>query len=356
MGGNGGSSNGQSSGGSPRPGVSGWGPFSNMNSRQLSNTFTHYMKGFSDFAQQHTSPLQNTLRNQSEQLSDRIDSHVQRTSEHAVNQGRDRLKLERRPEDSWLLGLKKRGFNKGVDIVSDNLEYMANVAGGFAKGVGGRVIPETSDRLNPMHLLTAIRNPRSVSRQLQQRKEQLIAPYRFYQNPGSFVEQRWDQMKGSLHTGYDHFSDMDSGLTEKVKHGGRALVSSVQDTMGSAVGVGAGVLAIYGTGKRRVRTNQAMDSLFPKDKLYGKMARFPLTKFMFTKHVARIKGSPLLSAGLLAYGVGTSIGRHIDAKNKLETERPAIFKRLKNAGREEYASKRHMDLVETIRRTKTPEN
>lgn len=285
--------------------------------------------------------------------SEQIDSSMQQLGVSATNKGRDWIKFQPDPNEFFVTRYQKKAFNFGVDLVADNMVRIANAAKGFSSGVAEKMPEGTLDRLNPMHLGTLASNPELVKRYMSQRKSQILQPIDLFNDPSSFARKKLDQAKNGFWNMSDHVSSLEGGFSGKVFHGGRAFVDFTQDKIAPAIGVGLGMYGLYNLPqKHRQRTNQAMDSMFPKKTMYGKAARFPPTKFMLTKPLARIRGNPWLSLGVLGYTVATSIGKSISDSQKLVKSDPKTFQRLQANGNEMYRSSLHLDMRNAINRTR----
>lgn len=284
-------------------------------------------------------------------VSQKIDHGMQQLGVSATNSGRDMVKFTPNPQDGYIRRYQKMAFNYGVDVVADNMEKISHAAQGFSSGVGEKMGPGTFDRLNPAHLATLVAHPDLVKRYMSQRKTQLMQPIDFYREPKSFTKKKFAQAKNSFWNVHERVSELDGGFTGKVSHGGRAFVDFTQEKIAPMLGVGIGTFMIYNMSQQRKKTNQAMDSMFPKSTLYGKMARFTPTKFMLTKPLARIRGNPALSLGLLAYGMATSVGKSIGDSMELQKTLPATHQRLKDSGVEMYRSSTQLDVHHSIKRT-----
>jgi|GEM_PF-1306206 len=282
--------------------------------------------------------------------SNAVDSGVQKIAHSGVSTWRDSLhKFQPEDPNDWLpTRMRKYVYHKGVDVVGDNFNRIADTTKGFFKGIGDKVIPSTMDRLNPSHIVTALSNPRLAHRYLSQRKDQLLQPWYLYKDPRGFLQNKWNAGKNSLSNGVDRFSELDGGLRNKTAHGGRAFVDMIQGGIAPVAGLTAATFALYNRPGPRKKTSNAFNSMFPRGTMRGVFAREPLTKFMFTNPIAKIRGNPVLSAGLLSYLLMTNMGKSIRESQELKQRHPNTYGRLEENNRDVVGAGRQIGLMDSI--------
>ncbi|TPN83468.1 hypothetical protein [Aquimarina algicola] len=283
--------------------------------------------------------------------SDRIDSGMHYIGNSMLDISRDNFKLDHHSDDSYRWMFQKYAFNAGIDVAAMLASPVLNATAGFASGIGDKIGETTLDRVHPSHLWTIMQHPDFISHYLSQRKEQIMQPIRFYQDPKGFSHAKYHQIGNSLSNAYAHYNSLDPGLMGAVTHGGRAVVDFAQDNIAPGLGVALATFAMYNTGKRRERTMWAMDRMFPKDTLYGKAARFLPNRLMFAKPLSRIRGNPMFSAALLTYLMATSLGKNYEDMQELKEVDPDMYKRLEENNSESYASSTNLSIKESIERT-----
>ncbi len=289
---------------------------------------------------------------QARALSQHVDEGVQQASSHAINVGRDRMKLDH-SQDYWpQVKLPKMAFNLAVDVVADNSQRIAKGATGFADGVAGKMLEGTLDRVNPMHLATAAMHPHLAKRYVAQQLQWMQTPFDFSRDPLGFASTKWDQAKNSLRNAHDHYASLEGGFGDKLAHGGRALVDLTQEKLAPMIGMGMGTMALFAMPKQRKNTQMAMDRMFPKDRFYGRTARKTVPRFLFSKPIARVVGNPKLSAGLATFSFLTNMGMNISASQELSQSNRTQHGRLVENNRELVGSAGHLDLAKSIKATR----
>lgn len=299
--------------------------------------------------QQYTQPY-------TQQVSSRIDESIHRSGSSMIEKARHKIKFQENPNDWFPQRYQKKAFNFGVDVLADNMETINRAGKHFASGVGDKMMSSTIDRWHPKHLKTLYDNPELRSRYVQQRKQQILQPLELYKDPKGFAKRKMSQYKNTFGNMKDHYSNMDGGFFDKTKHGANTFVDMTQSTIAPVIGSAIGMFALYNTPSLRKNTNKAMDSMFPKQKMYGKAARFFPTKLMFTKPLSKMVGNPRVTAALMLYGAATSVGKSISDSIHLQRESPKMHKRLKDSNTETYRSSVHRNLSESIKSTKKVNN
>lgn len=284
-----------------------------------------------------------------------VDHQMQEWGISFTNFSRERVKWKPTPNDGLILSGKKWAYNKSVDVLADNANWIMRTTGGFLEGVGEKTLPATKDKFHPSHLLPLVTHPELRKRYMEQRWQQLKQPYDFVMTPGPFMKKKWGEWQNGFWNMKDHYSALDGwgGMT-KAKHGGRTVVDLVQENAGAIVGTLALTMAAYsGRKKMRQQTTSMMDYMFPKNKIYGQAARVFPVKLLFSKPLAKMRAHPLLTAGIITYTLATTMGKQIKDSMALEKEQPETFKRLKQNGSEMYRSSFHRNARASIQETGT---
>ncbi|MGY8921412.1 MAG: hypothetical protein ACKVKQ_05890 [Flavobacteriales bacterium] len=280
-----------------------------------------------------------------------VDSGMQWAGHKMLNVSRENFKATHYPEDGYRMMFGKYGYNASIDAGALLASPVINATAGFAYGVGDKMGASTWDRVHPRHAWSIMQHPDFMGHYLSQRKEQLIQPVRFYQDPRGFSNKKYGQVKNSLHNLHSHYSALDPGFMGSIAHGGRSVVDFAQDKIARGVGVGLASFMMYNTGKRKQRTIRAMDCTFPKDTFHGKVARVFPNRLLFAKPISRLRGNPAFSAALIAYLVATSMGKNREDMMALKHEDPDISKRLEENNSESYGAGTNRGLRESIHRT-----
>lgn len=294
--------------------------------------------------QQYTQPY-------TQQLSSRIDQSIHNSGSSMIEKARHKVKLRDSPNDWFFVRARNKVINYGVDVVADNAERINRAGKDFSSGVGNKVVSSTIDRYTPKNLIPLFTQPEQRSRYVQQRKQQFLQPLEAYQDPKGFMRRKRTQYKNSFHNFKDHLSSMDGGVLNKTKHGARTTVDLLQESIAPSIGAAITTMAIFNTPTLRKNTNNAMDRMFPKQKLTSKFMRSFPTKLMFTKPLSRVVGNPRFAMALAAYGVATHIGKSINDSLQLQKENPTMHKRLVDSGTDTYRSSTHRNLSQSIKNT-----
>jgi hypothetical protein len=281
-----------------------------------------------------------------------VDKHVQELGTEGVKQGREWFKLPSQPGDGFYTRMQKAVFNKGVDVLADHSTRLLQHSRDFAGGVAGKVIGGTVDRLNPMHLQNLWQHPELLQRYGEQRKNQLMQPVDMVMQPKEFAQRKWQDAQHAGKNAWEHWGNLEGGTGSKLAHGGRAAVDLFQEKLAPMVGLGLTSVGIFNMAQQRLRTNAAMNSMFPSGTMRGAIARFPVNKFFVAKPMARLVGNPRLVLGMAAYGVATSIGKSIGDSMKLKETMPGVHQRLTASGNETYRSSLHLDMHQSTQATK----
>jgi|GEM_PF-3360518 len=278
-------------------------------------------------------------------FSENLDKTLRNTGKHFTGIGRDLVKFKPSDEDWFHTRAKKKVFNYGVDVVTDNINLIWDVTKGYGSGVFSKVIPKTRDRLDPSNIMTVFTNPDLVKSYLSQRKTQIVQPIDFYYDPAGFAGKKSSQYKNTLYNVKDIYLGLDSD--RRFKHGSNVVVDMTQQTIATAVGMWATMFTLFNAfpGARQ-NTKDMRDKLFPKEKLHGKVMRqFPL-RLMFANPISRLFGNPWLAAAALVYTSLASIGLSLRDSRELMEKNPEIYRRLKENGTDTYRSGSYVDLIE----------
>ncbi|WP_338847052.1 hypothetical protein V8J88_25215 [Massilia sp. W12] len=291
-----------------------------------------------------------TLRKQGQQhASDMLDHAVQKTALSASSMTREKLKLKPNPDDWFHTRIKKAVFNKGVDLLADNMDKITKGVTHVGGGVKSKMFDSTLDMVDPRHLKQIYQNPHLAMRYLDQRVHQAKQFGNLIFDPKRFLNTKAQHIKTAFWNAKDHYGELDSG--NKLKHGAHAFGDLVQDKMAGAIGMAIATMAVYNLPKPRKNTKAAMDKTFPKNTTYGKFFRHFPVKFMFSKPLAKIRGNKVMTAAMIGYGLAVGMGRHIGNSLELSKSAPNIHKRLKDEHREMHSSGRQLDVQKSIQRT-----
>lgn len=292
---------------------------------------------------------QSHLSSMQQHVSQQIDHGMQHMGVSAVNLSRDMIKMEHKPDDWMITRAKKSVYNYGVDKVADNFEYISKQAKDFSSELGGKIVPSTLDRFNPMHATNVFIHPELARRYMAQRWQQVTQPIEFYNDPRGFANKKMGQLKNSFWNMHERYGELDGG--NKLMHGGKAFVDYAQDKAAPIIGGVVTAFGIYNMSPFRKQTKQAMDSMFPKSTMYGQAARMLPTRLMLTNKLAKIKGNPRLTLALLGYSAVTGIGKSIADSLELQKTLPNTYNRLRANSTEMYKSSSQLDMHNSIQRT-----
>ncbi len=284
-------------------------------------------------------------------LSGQADKGMHYLGDRLLNVSRDNFKLNYYPEDGYIWKAQKFGFNRSVDAAAMLASPLLHASTGFAKGVGGKMWDSTKDRLDPTHLWTLMNHPGYIGHYFSQRKDQLMMPYRMYQDPRGTGREMYDHIGNSLSIWKSHYDELDSGFMGSVTHGGRALVDYAQDTIAPTLGVTGLSMMLYNSGMRKQRTTATMDHFFPKSTYYGQFARFLPTKMMLTKPFSRVVGNPMFSAMMISYLLATKLGKNYEEMEAMREHDPRNYQRLVDNNSESFGASFHSGVRDSINRT-----
>ncbi len=281
-----------------------------------------------------------------------FDGGVQSLALKGMEHLREATRIET-PPDAWMhTRIRNKAINFASGKVFDNSEMIVKGASHFLSGVSDRVVPGTKDRYDPRHIATLFTHPEMTRRYFQQRKTQFMQPLELYRDPSAFASRKKDQFRQSFGNYKDRYFEMDGGLFDKTKHGGRVVVDSLQDKIAPAIGFGMLAFGLFNRRAQRQATNQALDRIAPKGTIRSPLLRNPATKFLMTKPIARVMGNPRLALGIIGFSVLTGMGKSIRDSMALQQRLPDTHRRLTASGRDVIGASSQLDLHESIGRTK----
>jgi hypothetical protein len=297
--------------------------------------------------------LQRTMDSGMKSASSHIDSAMQTATLKASQFGRDNFKMAPHPDDWFPTRMKKKVANLIVDKTADNVDTLARGATDFTSGVADKVVSSTVDRLHPKNLSPFIYDPDSVRKYGSQFGRQVMSLPRAYSDPTGFASEWIGKKYTTARNVVGLAGELEGGMTDKLAHGGRALVDLTQETVAPVIGTAAAGWGIYNAlSSTRQNTRTAMDSLFPSERTYGKVARMQPFRFLVSTPMARVVGNPRLSALLLGYGALTGIGRSILDSHQLAQDDPVMSARLAAEHREMLDSTPMVNARASVQKTK----
>ncbi len=260
------------------------------------------------------------------------------------------IRLTHHDNDSIITYMKKAGYNKVVSLVEANFNLLER----GARNLVAEIPERTLSALDPYNLMICAMSTADVKKYFMQRFDQITTPIQYYQDFSGTWNRRSNSLNYSFQNAYDNFSQIDGSLTnpgKKITHSGEIIYDLTNRFVAEKLGIFLSVFGLFCLPPFRARTNMAMNHLFPKTRLYGKVAQqFPV-RLLVTKKIAKLYGNPILSIMVGTYLIGMHVGQHLKDSYELKQKNPKLFERLQLMNREFSDASSHLELLESAKRT-----
>ncbi len=260
------------------------------------------------------------------------------------------IRLTHHDNDSIFTYMKKAGYNKVVNVVEANFSLLEK----GARNLLTEIPASTLRALDPQNLLICAMNTEDVKNYFRQRFDQITTPIQYIQDFSGTWNKRSNHLTYSFQNAYDNFSQIDGSLTNpgrKITHSGEIIYDLTNRFVAEKLGIFLSVFALFCLPPFRARTNIAMNHLFPKTRIYGRVAQqFPV-RLLITKKIAKLYGNPILSIMVGTYLIGMHVGQHLKDSYELKQRNPRLFEKLQLMNREFSNSSMHLDFLDSVQRT-----
>ena len=211
---------------------------------------------------------------------------------------------------------------------------------------------ETFDSLNPANLLILSANYPLVQKYFAQRVDQLTTPFQYYQDFRGTFQKSIVGTKGAFANLRDHVAQLEGGPMAKTTQFSRVIIDMAEQSIAAKVGVALALFSLYQIPSVKTRTNTSFNQLFPRNTMTGMFGRSIPIRFIFSKPLAKIHGSPVLSFAVLSYMMAMSIARTIKDSIELQREYPEIHERLETYDRAVVNAPGHLKFRQTLKSLK----
>ena len=255
------------------------------------------------------------------------------------------LKVEIGEKDKWYspFTIQKKVWNFGVDILAQHGHLAVEPICTAISDISKKMPSATYDALTPGNFFVLASNQHLIQEYFKQRVDQLSTPYKYYTDFRSAASNGFRGLMGASTNYLTHGKQI-----QGTQHLGKVAVDLSEDFIAEKIGIGLAVYGIFRMPSAKARTDVAFNQLFPSGTARGFAARrFPVS-FFITKPLARFRGNPMLTVGVISYLMGMSIAKSIQDNLELEKKNPTIHSRLKNQNRHVVNSGFHLALGDSL--------